>query len=353
MRIEQEEKFTFDDVLIKPGMSLESRKSADLSQYLWQTRIDHPIIPANMDTIAGEKLCYRALTKNGIAVLHRFMPGQSRLDFHLNAIESIGYVNPPFISVGVTDEEIEIISVLHGAGVRNFCIDIAHGHSIKVAEVIEFIRNLDAPKKDRSIIIAGNVATIEGYNFLVDAGADIVKVGIGPGSHCTTRIVTGCGYPQLSAIIDIAKERDAAKNEGKKHIFIIADGGIKNSGDIVKALAAGADFIMSGSLFAGCEETPGDVFQWKDGSKYKMYRGMASKDAQIGWKNEGEIVPEGESSIVPYAGTFGEKLRLLLGGISSGMSYVGAKNLEELREKAVFIKVTSNVTKENTPHGKT
>jgi len=196
---------------------------------------------------------------------------------------------------------------------------------------------------------------VEAFRFLVNAGADIVKVGIGPGSHCTTRIVTGCGIPQLTAIIDIANERDAIMGEGIRNIPIIGDGGIKNSGDITKALAAGADLIMTGSLFAGCDETPGDIISWKDKSKWKVYRGMASKDAQVGWKSNQDplfIIAEGESSLVPYRGKFADRLHQLLGGLSSGMSYVGASTIDELHTNAEFVRTTSNAITENNPHGK-
>ncbi len=340
---------TFDDVLCVPGKSLESRSSANVSQGLHGLKIDHPIIPANMDTIAGEKMCRAVLDAGGIAIVHRFMSMEERAQIWHN----LGQNPRLFISIGVSEEELDIVSALHSCGVRSFCIDIAHGHSDKVKDVIKLIRVRDR-KESRSLIIAGNVATIEGFAFLADAGADIIKVGIGPGSHCTTRIVTGCGIPQFSAIQKIVEERNHRVENMKSYTHIIADGGIKYPGDVTKAIGAGADFVMTGSLFAGCDETPGEIITWKDGSRWKIYRGMASKDAQIGWKADdpSKIVAEGESSLVPAQGSFADKLHQVLGGLQSGMSYIGASTIEELQSITRFVQVSPNVVVENLPHGK-
>ena len=340
---------TYDDVLCIPGKSLSSRNATDVSLGLHGMKIQHPVIPANMDTIAGEEMCEAVLNAGGIAIVHRFMDVNARNKIWCNLKQ-----NPRlFVSIGVSPEEMNNTKVLHVYGVRRFCIDIAHGHSDKVAEIIKVIRLLDK-KNDSSIIIAGNVATVEGFKFLADAGADIVKVGIGPGSHCTTRIVTGCGIPQFSAIQHIVKERSLRVENMKKYIHIIADGGIKYPGDITKAIGAGADFVMTGALFAGCDETPGEIIVWKDGSRWKIYRGMASKDAQIGWKAEdpAKIVAEGESSLVPAQGSFANKLHQVLGGLQSGMSYIGASNIEELQSITRFVQVSPNTVIENSPHGK-
>ena len=336
---------TFDDVLIRPGKSLSSRNSADYASYYRGVGdIQHPIIPANMDTIAGIDLCYAQLKSGGIAILHRFMSIGDRTHIW----DRLGRESRMFISVGINEEEG--VATLYEYGIRNFCIDIAHAHADSVAKTLKQIKKLG---KD-TVVIVGNIATIEAFDFLVKAGADIIKVGIGPGSHCTTRIVTGCGVPQLSAILELAQHRDDISREGVKSIPIIGDGGIKNSGDITKALAAGADYIMTGSLFAGCDETPGDIVSWKDKSKWKVYRGMASKDAQVGWKADQDaekIVAEGESSLVPYRGPFASRLHQLLGGLSSGMSYVGAHSIEELHSKAQFVRTTAHAVVENSPHG--
>lgn len=369
MRLKNDyEYLTFDDVLLEPGLSLESRKDANVSQNIpCLGHISHPIIPANMDSVSGQKMCEVALANGGIAILHRFMPFEERVKIWttLNRNDRL------FLSVGVSDEEFKMVEALHKTyGCKRFCIDIAHGHSERVKKLIEYIRQLDseliqlASKYEgypedyfaKSVIIAGNVATIDGYSYLRFAGADIIKVGIGPGSHCTTRIVTGCGVPQLSAIAEIVKYKQCCQSAQKEKLtfpLIIADGGIRSAGDITKALAAGADLVMTGSLFAGCPEAPGEELAFVGGERYKNYRGMASKDAQITWRGEDkDIVPEGEASLVKMKPPFQQVLHQLVGGLKSGMSYVGCKTIKEMQEKATFIKVSSNTLIENRPHGK-
>jgi IMP dehydrogenase len=346
--INREEWLTFDDVLLKPRKSLESRNSADTRNFLYKKETLHPIIPANMDTIMSEEMAREILKSGGIAVLHRYMSLEDRF----KVWSSLQDINTGllFISFGVSKEEVEFIERVHSAEGMNFCFDIAHGHSDLMADAIAEVKKLDSICHKNSIIMAGNIATQEGFAFLMECGADIIKVGIGPGSHCTTRIVTGCGVPQLSAILEIVECRENMTNLGMRYIPIIADGGLKNSGDIVKALAAGADYVMSGSLFAGCEETPGTIVN----GEYKSYRGMASKDAQVGWKTnlkESEIVPEGEASFVRTKGKFSNVLHQLVGGLKSGMSYLNARTLKDLRDSE-FIKVSNNTLIENKPHGK-
>lgn len=342
-----QEHLSFDDVLLYPRKSLESRQSADYWQTIYGMKT-HPIIPANMDTITDWRLANEALNAGGFAILHRFMDWCDRLEAWNNCNRAQGL----FISIGVSDSEFETTGFLYEEGIRRFCIDIAHGHTDKVKLLIQYIRALDKKNNSNSIIIAGNVATIEGFDFLVDAGADIIKVGIGPGSTCSTRLVTGAGVPQLNALIDIARARDFRVENNKQYIPIIGDGGLKYSGDITKALVAGADLVMSGALFAGADETPGPLIKWHDGSLWKVYRGMASKDAQVGWNNTDNIVPEGESTLVPYKGKYKDILQQLLGGLSSGMSYVGCQTIEQLHKEAQFIRVSSSVPAENRPWAK-
>jgi IMP dehydrogenase len=337
----QIEHLTYDDVLLVPQLSLESRNSADISQSIEGINVAHPIIPANMDTISDVGLCQKQIESGGIAILHRYLSSVQRLE----AWRQLHITGRFFLSIGVN--EPEIVDSLLKYGVTRFCIDIAHGHAESVKKTIEQIKSYDS----NIIVIAGNIATIEGFQYLVDAGANIIKIGIGPGSHCTTRIVTGCGVPQFTAVFEIVayKKRCGLSNP------IIADGGLKTSGDITKALAAGAELVMTGSLFAGCTEAPGEIVSGLDGQRYKIYRGMASKDAQVGWKqdlNKDKIVAEGEASMVLCKGPFDLQLHQLCGGIKSGMSYVGASNLIQLYDKAVFLKVSSNTIIENGPHGK-
>nr|WP_157049836.1 IMP dehydrogenase [Thalassobacillus sp. C254] len=249
-------------------------------------------------------------------------------------------------AVGVTEDSVQRVSALVDAGVDVIVIDTAHGHSRGVLNKVEEIRN-EFP--DLSII-AGNVATAEGTRDLITAGADIVKVGIGPGSICTTRVVAGVGVPQITAVYDCAQEA------GKHNVPIIADGGIKYSGDIVKALAAGAHAVMLGSLLAGVSESPGEreIYQ---GRQFKVYRGMGSlgameqgsKDRYFQEKNQ-KLVPEGIEGRIPYKGPLSDTLHQLLGGIRAGMGYCGTKTLDDLRENGKFVRITNAGLIESHPH---
>ncbi len=239
---------------------------------------------------------------------------------------------------------------LIGAGCDLIVVDTAHGHSARVLEAVTRIKRLS----NRVQVMAGNVATADGAKALIDAGADAVKVGIGPGSICTTRIVAGVGVPQLTAILDAVEE---AKKRG---IPVIADGGIKYSGDIVKALAAGADCVMVGSLLAGTDESPGETYLYQ-GRTYKAYRGMGSVGAmargsadryfQQEVKDQLKLVPEGIEGQVPYKGPVGAVLHQLVGGLRAGMGYVGAANLADLRNRARFIRISPAAARESHTHG--
>ncbi|MBS3104174.1 IMP dehydrogenase [Candidatus Woesearchaeota archaeon] len=249
-------------------------------------------------------------------------------------------------AVGVKEDAIQRAKKLVEAGADVLVIDIAHGHSDLEIDVLKKIKK-ELPDIE---IIAGNVATAEGTKDLIEAGADAVKVGVGPGSICTTRIVTGSGYPQLSAVMNCAKE--AAKHG----IPVIADGGIKFSGDITKAIAAGASTVMLGSLLAGTDESPGDPII-KNGKKFKVIRGMASFGAKFGRdakeKTSTEImefVPEGVEATVPYKGNVSEIVHQLMGGLRSGMSYCGAMTIKEVQEKGEFVRITSAGLKESHAH---
>ncbi len=251
-------------------------------------------------------------------------------------------------ALGVTQDIHERMDALIEVGVDVVCIDTAHGHSAGVLKTIKAARERHADLQ----IIGGNVATAAGAKALADAGVNAVKVGVGPGSICTTRIVAGIGMPQLSAIMQ------AANGLAGTGIPIVGDGGIRYSGDVVKALAAGASCIMAGSLFAGVDESPGETYIL-DGRKYKMYRGMGSIGAMASGSKDRyfqgdesdlmKLVPEGIEGRVPYKGTVAEVMHQYLGGLRSGMGYCGAKNIEELRS-AEFIRVTSAGVQENHPH---
>ncbi|MGN1168518.1 MAG: IMP dehydrogenase [Acutalibacteraceae bacterium] len=249
-------------------------------------------------------------------------------------------------AIGATSDVLDRAAALAEAGVDAFVLDSAHGHS---ANIIKSVAKVKAAYPSISLI-AGNVATAEGTKALIDAGADAVKVGIGPGSICTTRVVAGIGVPQITAVYDSA-------NEAAKHgISVIADGGIKYSGEIVKAIAAGASAIMVGSLVAGCDEAPGE-FEIFQGRRFKVYRGMGSlgamangsKDRYFQEDNK-KLVPEGVEGRVPYKGSLSDTIFQMMGGLRSGMGYCGCHNIQELKENAQFIRITNAGLIESHPH---
>ena len=251
-------------------------------------------------------------------------------------------------AVGVTDDAIERVKALIEAGVDAIVIDTAHGHTRGVVQLLEKVKE-NFPELE---VVVGNIATADGARYLADAGADAIKVGIGPGSICTTRIIAGVGVPQLTAIMDVAEVLR------ERNIPLIADGGIRYTGDIVKALAAGADSVMMGSMFAGVEESPGETIIY-EGRKFKSYRGMGSVEAmQRGSKDRyfqadendvAKLVPEGISGRVPYKGYLREVIYQLLGGLRAGMGYCGAATIEDLK-KAQFVRITNAGIRESHPH---
>jgi IMP dehydrogenase len=251
-------------------------------------------------------------------------------------------------AIGVTDDVMDRAGALVEAGVDVLVLDSAHGHSRNIMSCLKKIKNAFPDVQ----IIAGNVATYEGTKALIEAGADCVKVGIGPGSICTTRVIAGIGVPQITAVAD------AAIAAQEYDVPIIADGGIKYSGDIVKAIAAGASTVMIGSLFAGCEESPGDTEVYQ-GRQFKVYRGMGSlaamsKGSKDRYFQDGNIskklVPEGVEGRVPYKGSVSETIYQMMGGLRAGMGYCGTPDIETLRTKAKFIKITSAALRESHPH---
>jgi IMP dehydrogenase len=253
-------------------------------------------------------------------------------------------------AIGVSDDFLERASELDAAGCDILVLDIAHGHSENALRAIREIRS----RLSRVELMAGNVATSEGARDLIDAGADAIKVGVGPGSICITRVVTGVGVPQLTAVIDSVRE---AARHG---IPVVADGGIRQSGDVTKALAAGASTVMLGNLLAGTRESPGVVVV-RNGRRFKASRGMASAGATLerrlrekpGWEGEtesGDIVPEGVEGLVPFKGELADVLVQMVGGLRSGMSYLGARTLEELRANAQFVQLTGAGWQEGLPH---
>lgn len=340
---ERQTGLTFDDVLLMPCHSeINSRKLPNLSSKVTKNfTIETPIISSNMDTVTGLEMAKAMAKLGGLGIIHRFMS----LEDQLNAVKELrkylienNLKSPISVSVGVKQEGMERADALADAGVEIITVDIAHGDSVMMYETLEYIKK-KYPKID---VIAGNTATPWGVKGLIDHGADAVKVGIGPGSMCTTRIITGCGVPQLTAVAICAQE---AKKYG---VPVIADGGIKTSGDMVKAFAGGAQTVMLGSMLAGCLETPGEV---KGGMK--KYRGMASKDAQVSWRGElpQGMAAEGESRMIPCKGSVVDVIHELTGGIRSGMTYLNAQLLEEIEKNALFMEMHTSGMSESRPHG--
>lgn len=318
---------TFDDVLIVPKYSeIGTREEISLEQRLAGFDFKIPIISANMDYVTESQMAMAMWEEGGLGILHRFK------SWPLIKEDIVGLFNqgyPVAFSVGIKEPFSTLTQVEWTDRFEQryiVCIDVAHGHHTRVIDLIREIKK----KSSFAFIVAGNVATAEGYSDLSGAGADAIKIGIGPGSVCTTRTVTGAGMPQLTAIMKAAETRE--KFGGPK---IIADGGIKNSGDIVKALGAGADFVMLGHLLAGHTECPGDVVEGPTGRRYKPYRGQS-----IFGTNELRYTPEGISGYVEEKGPVAGTLKRLIGGIKSGFSYSGARNIQELHERAEFIEVS-------------
>lgn len=329
---------TFDDVLIVPSRSdVRSRRDPQLSTQLTKgIRIETPLISANMDTVTESDMAIAMGKLGGFGILHRFLSIPDQVE-HVRKSKAAGL---PHVgaSIGVVDDFKERAKAVCAAGADVITIDIAHGHSVAMMETMKWVKDTFPGVQ----LIAGNIATPQAAQDLIDAGADAVKVGIGPGSMCTTRIITGCGVPQLSAIAMCA---EVANRNG---VPVIADGGIRSSGDIMKAFAAGASTVMLGSMLAGTIETPGEI---KGGRK--QYRGMASKAAQVSWRGgvpEG-MAPEGESTFMNVKGHVRDVVSELSGGIRSGMSYVNATTLSEIREKALFIEMTAAGVHESHAHG--
>jgi IMP dehydrogenase len=335
----KKERLTYDDVLLVPQRStVESRSEVDLAQQLGTTpsiTLEVPIISSPMDTVTETEMATAMHKMGGLGIIHRY----NTIEDQVSAIARTFLPgHQTAAAIGVTGDFEERSMALYDAGAKILCIDVAHGHHILVERALKTLKDSYG---NNIHLMAGNVATLEAFNDLADWGADSIRCGIGGGSICTTRIQTGHGVPGFATILECAQSDRDAK--------IIADGGIKNSGDIVKALAAGADFVMLGSLMAGTLETPGQLLSYTDGSKRKAYRGMASKKAQELWRGKSGS-PEGIATTVHYKGSVADVINDLVGGIKSGCSYSGAANLKELRTKAVFIQQSPAAKFESSAH---
>ena len=336
-----QEGITFDDVLLVPAYSEVLPREVSLKgRFSRHITLESPFASAAMDTVTEGRMAAAMARKGGIGVIHKNMTAEKQAE-EVASVKAQGLIVAA--GVGITPDILDRVKALAQAGVDAIVLDSAHGHSKGVVDALKAVKAgfsaLD--------VVVGNIATAAAAKDLIAAGADGLKVGIGPGSICTTRIVAGVGMPQLTAIADVA--------EVAGDIPVIADGGLRYSGDVVKALAAGASCVMCGSMFAGTDEAPGEVVE-VDGVMMKGYRGMGSIDAmQAGsadryfQKGAKKLVPEGVVARVPYKGSVEDVIFQLEGGLRSGMGYCGAKDLDALH-KARFVKISPATVKENHPH---
>ena len=336
-------KYTFDDVLIEPQFNVvKSRRDVDLKTMLFDVVMDIPVISSNMDTVTEVEMAIAMRKNGGIGCLHRFYP---EIINKMNDIKQVGFKNV-IVAVGLSDLEFNKAKEYIKIGCNKICIDVAHGASNDMvrqcAKIKAYARDINVP----IYIIVGNFASHNSLKLFLDCFPtksslpDCIKIGIGPGSVCTTRIKTGCGYPQLSAIEELSKLAHSW------NINVIADGGMKTPGDIAKALGAGADFVMLGGMLAGTDETPGKL-DFDDGL-YKFYRGSASKesyDAQ--GKDDSWRTEEGKLIKIKYKGSVKSVLQDIEGGLRSACTYVGAHNLDIFRKNVNFIRVTNATKVEN------
>ncbi|MDF1758317.1 MAG: guanosine monophosphate reductase [Legionellaceae bacterium] len=326
---------TFDDVLLVPSYNHhESRRIVDIgsTDRLGKLSLKLPVMSSNMDTITESKMANFMHSKGGIGVLHRF------LSIEENIAQFKACQGPVFTSIGCSTAELERAEALRDAGADYFCVDVAHAHAKYVGKTLKNLRKIVGSR----CIMAGNVATYAGADYLSSCGADIIKAGIGGGSVCSTRIKTGFGVPMLTCIQECSRTDRS----------IVADGGLRTAGDIVKAIAFGADFVMIGGMLAGTEPTPGDIITKDDGSQIKEYRGMASREAQevfLGQMHEWKTA-EGVATEVPYREMSDIIIADIIGGLRSGLTYAGANTISELQRKLNYIEVTQSGRIESQPH---
>ena len=330
---------SFDDVLLVPQYSeIYSRnKQVSLCGHLGLLETKIPIISSPMDTITEDKMLIEIDNVGGVGIIHRYNSIEKQSSMVLNASKcsskNIG------VAVGVSGDFLERAQEAVKCGANILCVDIAHGHHIMMKEALYELKQHINPSVH---IMAGNVATLSAVNDLSDWGADSVRVGIGGGSICSTRIQTGHGIPTLQSIIDCSRT--------DRNVTIIADGGIRNSGDACKALAAGADFVMLGSMLSGTDESPGQKhYDSRTGKFYKAYRGMASIEAQIDWRGHTSSV-EGVASTVDYKGPVSLVLEDIVRGVRSGLSYSGTKTIKEFQARSRMIEITSSGMNESRTH---
>ena len=331
------EALTFDDVTLAPQYSKVLPSDVSTKTYLSnQLKLDIPILSSAMDTVTESKMAIAIAKEGGIGVIHRNLT----IAQQISEIKKVKSKNLKVgAAVGTNESEFNRVKNIVKQDIDLIVVDTAHGHSQKVADIILKIKKI---KSKKTALCAGNIATAEAARFLCKLGVDVIKVGIGPGSICTTRLVAGIGVPQLSALLDVKKGLN-------KKVKMISDGGIKFSGDIAKALAAGADAVMIGSMLAGTSEAPGKIIK-KKGKLFKVFRGMGSVGAmnkgsadryfQKKQKDKSKYVPEGVEGLIKYKGDASKTIHKLTGGLRSSMGYLGASQIKLLSKKARFVKIT-------------
>tara|TARA_Y100001970_G_C14249061_1_gene870422 strand:+ start:125 stop:1189 length:1065 start_codon:yes stop_codon:yes gene_type:complete len=332
------EALTFDDVTLAPKYSEILPSDVDTSIKLAKNiKLKVPLLSSAMDTVTESKMCIAIAKAGGIGVIHRNLKITKQVA-EIRKVKKQKLLVGAAVGAGIN--EFERAKKILKENIDLIVVDTAHGHTKRVADIIKKIKKI---KPSNTALCAGNIATADAAKFLIKLGVDIIKVGIGPGSICTTRLVAGIGVPQLSAIINVKE------GLGKSKAMIIADGGIKFSGDIAKALSAGADAVMIGSLFAGTDESPGKIIK-KQGKLFKSFRGMGS----IGAMNKGsadryfqkkqsdssKYVPEGVEGFIKYKGSVSKIFYKLVGGLRSSMGYLGCKQVKNLKNKPKFVKIT-------------
>ena len=329
---------SFDDVLLVPRFSdIKSRSEVDLANQMSdKITLKLPVISSPMDTVTEQAMAVTMSKAGGLGIVHRYntVEQQARLiyDAYNDGAQNIG------AAIGMTGDFLARAEAAVDAGANVLCVDVAHGHHEMMRACLMELK--DAFSGDVHVM-AGNVATLESFEALSEWGADSIRVGIGGGSICSTRLVSGHGVPTLQSVFDCAKSSCEAK--------IIADGGIKTTGDMVKAIAAGADFVMIGSMLAGTTETPGQVLTSASAKKYKVYRGMASHSAQKNWRGKSST-PEGISTTVPFRGSASLILDDIVGGIKSGLSYSGCRTIRDFQARSEFIVQSSAGQSESNTH---
>jgi IMP dehydrogenase len=344
---------TYDDVLLLPDASnVVPSEVETYTQLTRGIRLENPLISAAMDTVTESAMAIAMAKLGGIGIIHRNLPIEEQVT-HAKLVKGAGLIVGA--AVGVGDDGFARAQALIDVGVDVIVVDTAHGHHRAVLDAIARIKDSYGTQE----VIGGNVATRAGAQALINAGADAVKVGVGPGSICTTRVIAGVGVPQVTAIMEVAKACN------KADVPLIADGGLQHSGDIAKAIVSGADTVMLGSLLAGCDESPGELLEI-NGEKFKRYRGMGSLGAmqsrgetksfskdrymQDDVLSEDKLVPEGIEGKVAYRGPVASVVHQLVGGLRSGMGYAGAENIEALQKRGRLIQITSAGLQESHPH---